>query len=127
VPGAETALEPGAETALEPGAETALTNINKNKQTNDVGGNTKDNAIKTTTLTAFGVARTVAQGLAGQCTLEEINGWIEQTKRTEGLRNPVGFLVSKLRAGEPVPEQKKGNGQERRPDSEGRWAKYIQT
>jgi predicted transcriptional regulator len=123
---AETAPTHSAETAPTHSAETAQTKRKKTKQTNDDGDNTKNQAIKTTTLTAFGVARTVAQRLAGQCTLEEINGWIEQIKKTEGLRNPVGFLVSKLRAGEPVPEQR-GIGQERRPDSEGKYAKYIQT
>jgi hypothetical protein len=90
------------------------------------GDNTKDIQTKTTTLTAFGVAGSVAERLARQRSLEEIKGWLEYAARADGLNNPVAFVVARLRDGEAVPEQK-GNGNERRPESEGRWAKYITT
>jgi DNA-binding transcriptional ArsR family regulator len=94
---------------------------------NGGGDNTKDIQTKTATLTAFGVAGCVAERLARKRSIEEIKGWLEYAARANGLNNPVAFVVARLRDGEPVPDQKKGNGQERRPDSEGKYAKYIQT
>lgn len=56
-------------------------------------------------LTAFGVTQTVAEELARRCSLEDIEGWIDYTKRANGLHSPVAFVVSKLKAGEPAPVQ----------------------
>jgi len=121
---AETAPEASAETALEASAETALTNIKEYKETNDDDDNIKHTTTKTTTLTNFGVDKTVAARLAQQRTLEEIQGWIDYAKQSDGLHNPVAFVVSRLRDGEPVPETR-GNGDKRRRDIDGKYAKYI--
>jgi hypothetical protein len=123
-PGAETALDPGAETALDPGAETALTNTKEYKQSKEDGGTTKDKAISYTLLTSFGVSQSIAKALAAHCSPDYVTRWIEYVKQKDGLHNPAGFLVSKLKAGEAVPETR---GDERRPDSQGKYAKYIQT
>jgi len=85
----------------------------------------KNIATKTTTLTAFGVSQSVAEHLAQQRSLEEIKGWLEYAARADGLRNPVAFVVSRLQRGEPVPERKGNNGDERRRDIDGKYAKYI--
>jgi hypothetical protein len=111
----------------------APSNLRRKEETEEetdmsVGGdNTKDIQTKTTTLTAFGVAGSVAEKLARQRSLEEIKGWLEYAARANGLNNPVAFVVARLRDGEAVPEQKKGNGNGRRPESEGKYAKYITT
>jgi hypothetical protein len=90
----------------------------------DDGDTNKNITIKTTTLTTFGVAKTVAARLAQQRTLEEIQGWIKYAKQSDGLHNPVAFVVARLRDGEPVPEVR-GNGDERRRDIDGRYGDYI--
>jgi DNA-binding MarR family transcriptional regulator len=90
----------------------------------DDGDTNKNITIKTTTLTTFGVAKTVAARLAQQRTLEEIQGWIKYAKQSDGLHNPVAFVVARLRDGEPVPEIR-GNGDERRRDIDGRYGDYI--
>jgi hypothetical protein len=99
----------------------------------DGGDTTKDTAIKTTLLTTFGVARPVAVRLARARELEEIQGWIDYARRAEGLHNPVGLVVSRLRDDVPVPEQNHGGGRRQRPtderrlDCEGRYRDYICT
>jgi len=121
---AETALASSAETALASSAETALTNTKEYKQSKDDGGTTKNKAISYTLLTSFGVSQSTAKALAAQCSPDYVTRWIEYVKQKDGLHNPAGFLVSKLKAGEAVPETR---GNERRPDSQGKYAKYIQT
>jgi len=54
-------------------------------------------------LVAFGVDIHVARQLANRCTLAQVRGWISYVAQAEGLRNPRGFLVSRLRAGEMPP------------------------
>jgi hypothetical protein len=99
----------------------------------DGGDTTKNTAIKTTLLTTFGVARPVAVRLARARELEEIQGWIDYARRAEGLHNPVGLVVSRLRDGVPVPEQNHSGGRRQRPtderrlDCEGRYRDYICT
>jgi hypothetical protein len=58
-------------------------------------------------LQELGVHKTVATRLAAQCDPERVKGWIEYAEQTEGLYNPIGFVVSKLKADEPVPEVSK--------------------
>jgi hypothetical protein len=123
----ETVVGATTETVAAATTETVVTNINRNKQTNDVVGNTKNKAIKTTLLTTFGVTPSVSKQLSEKCSLEDIRGWIEYANRAKGLRNPVAFVVSRLRDGEPVPENSSGATEDRRRDSEGKYRDYIQT
>lgn len=55
-------------------------------------------------LTASGVTQSVARDLAKDCDPETVEGWIDYAEHADGLHSPVAFVVSKLKAGEPVPE-----------------------
>ena len=47
----------------------------------------------------------VALKLAERATLEQVEGWIDYVEhKGESLTSPLGFLISKLRKGEPPPE-----------------------
>jgi hypothetical protein len=49
--------------------------------------------------------REVAAELAERATLEQVEGWIDYVDhKGENLTSPLGFLISKLRKGEPPPE-----------------------
>ena len=119
---------------VEPMTSTNLSRKEHEEEQQDMvdGGTTKDKAIKTTVLTAFGVARPVAVRLAHARKLEEIQGWIDYAKRAKGLHNPIGLVVSRLRDGVPVPDQNH-SGRSRRPtgerrlDCEGKYRDYICT
>lgn len=54
-------------------------------------------------LVSFGVNPPVARELAGRCSLGDIEGWVRYARRAQGLRNPVGLVVARLKAGEPAP------------------------
>lgn len=105
------------------------TKKNQEEEQHDGGGDTNNKNITTrkNILTTFGVAQSVAERLAKQCSTEEIQGWVNYAKQAKGLHNPVAFVVSRLQAGEPVPEQTKQNSDTRPLDSEGKYRDYIQT
>jgi len=49
--------------------------------------------------------REVAAQLAELCDLEDVEGWIDYVEhKGKNLTSPLGFLISKLRKGEPPPE-----------------------
>lgn len=51
------------------------------------------------------LAREVAVQLAARATLEHVEGWIDYVEhKGDHLTSPLGFLISKLRKGEPPPE-----------------------
>ena len=51
------------------------------------------------------LAREVAAQLAARATLEQVEGWINYVEhKGESLTSPLGFLISKLRKGEPPRE-----------------------
>jgi hypothetical protein len=51
------------------------------------------------------LARGVAVQLAERATLEQVEGWTEYVEhKGDSLTSPLGFLISKLRKGEPPPE-----------------------
>jgi hypothetical protein len=51
------------------------------------------------------LARDVALELAERATLEQVEGWIDYVEhRGDNLTSPLGFLISKLRKGEPPPD-----------------------
>lgn len=51
------------------------------------------------------LAREVAVQLAERATLEQVEGWIDYVEhRGDNLTSPLGFLISKLRKGEPSPD-----------------------
>lgn len=56
-------------------------------------------------LRSFGVAQTMADRLAQRRHLREVLGWIIYARHADGLRNPVGFVVARLRDGIPVPDE----------------------
>jgi predicted transcriptional regulator len=57
-------------------------------------------------LTSFGVTRTVARYLSRDTNPEDVKAWIAYTEQQRNrLTSPIGFLVSKLQAGEEPPEQ----------------------
>ncbi len=50
------------------------------------------------------LAREVALELAGRATMEQVEGWIDYIEhKGKNLSSPLGFLISKLRKGEPPP------------------------
>jgi hypothetical protein len=50
------------------------------------------------------LARDVALELAGRATMEQVEGWIDYVEhKGKNLTSPLGFLISKLRQGEPPP------------------------
>lgn len=53
---------------------------------------------------AFGFSLSAARELAGERDVEMITGWLDYARRARELTNPPAFVVSRLRAGEPVPE-----------------------
>jgi hypothetical protein len=120
----KTGLGSSPKTGLGSSPKTGLTNTKEYKQSKEDDGTTKDKAISYTLLTSFGVSQSIAKALAAHCSPDYVTRWIEYVKQKDGLHNPAGFLVSKLKAGEAVPETR---GDERRPDSQGKYAKYIQT
>ena len=68
-------------------------------------------------LTDFGVTRAAAVSLASMrgVDLEAVQGWIAYASRPEvRLRNPAGFVVSRLGAGERLPMAGGGEGDRRR-------------
>jgi preprotein translocase subunit SecD len=86
------------------------------------GANTKDIQTKTTTLTAFGVAKTVAERLAQERSLEDVHGWIDYARRADGLQNPAAFVVARLRDGEDPPD----NDTDNEADERHRYAEWLQ-
>ncbi len=51
------------------------------------------------------LARDVALELAERATLEQVEGWIDYIEhKGDNLTSPLGFLISKLRKGEPPPD-----------------------
>jgi hypothetical protein len=86
------------------------------------GANNKDIQQAVTSLTAFGVARTVAQGLAEQRSLEDVHGWIDYARRADGLQNPAAFVVARLRDGEDPPDTDNDN----EADERHRYAEWLQ-
>ncbi len=54
-------------------------------------------------LTGLGVDPLVAERLAAECPIEEIEDWIAYASACRGLTNPAGLVVSRLRRGVPAP------------------------
>jgi hypothetical protein len=124
------------QTSLAESAMHAETTIDNNREhhrehsTNDadVAVNHDENDHKAKTLITFGMSPSMANQLAASCSSDQIHGWIAYIDQAQGLRNPVGFLVSKLREGEKAPEPVQQENIDERPrDSEGRYKDYIQT
>jgi hypothetical protein len=70
----------------------------------------------------------MAERLAGQRSLEDVKGWIAYAKRAQGLRDPVAFVVARLRDGEELPEEepKSGDdGDDRSRYISGKYAEFI--
>ena len=74
-------------------------------------------------LLEVGIETLTAQQLASRCSLEQIEGWCEYVRRSVGLINPAGLVVSRLREGVPAPKAP-DNGNGRRYIS-GVYAEYI--
>ena len=77
-------------------------------------------------LMEVGVETLTAHQLASRCSLEEITGWIEYARRSIGLTNPAGLVVSRLREQVPPPKAPV-NGNCRRKYVSGAYAEYIQS
>lgn len=73
------------------------------EETDMVGVLTTEQGQSLSLLTDFGVTEGVARVLARDCDSQDVRGWIEYARRARGLHTPVAFVVSKLKAGEPVP------------------------
>jgi hypothetical protein len=63
------------------------------------------NAGVVSLLTEQGVDSLTAQKLAKTCALEQVESWLAYVRKTQGLKNKAGFLVSRLRKGEFAPEE----------------------
>jgi len=62
-----------------------------------------DKAVAVNALCRLGIRRTTAEQLAGQHQVERITGWTRYASGTSGLKNPAGFVLSRLKAGDPAP------------------------
>lgn len=54
-------------------------------------------------LEAFGITGKILNELS-TCPIEHVQGWIEYAGTQERLRNPKGYVIARLRSGEPPPE-----------------------
>ena len=59
-------------------------------------------------LADFGVEATWVSDLAMMCSEEKVKDWIAYVNGKDGITNPAGFLISRLRVGEEPPVEKKG-------------------
>lgn len=106
-PGSNSALPPSAKNELEHSSKIELGPSSKNEHTTSHETHQHDDDDNNTynTLTDFGIDKAVAQKLAKNCTVEQVQGWINFLEGKESIRSRCGFLVSKLRAGEYPPER----------------------
>lgn len=82
----------------------------REEEPDDGGGMSNELAKK---LMALGVHRDMAKTLATARSPEAVEGWLRYVQRAgQGLKNPAGFLVSKLRANEAPPAAKKPKSQD---------------
>lgn len=72
-------------------------------------------------LNSFGIDNPIAGELAEIVSIEEVRGWIDAAeKKRDTLRNPQGYVISKLRSGERPPQSiDKYTG--------GKYAEFIET
>jgi len=71
-------------------------------------GKEKGQDTMTTLLKGFGFTTRVAKELTHQArsndlTLADVNYWLNETRRSTSLYNPLGFVRSRIRAGERPP------------------------
>ena len=85
-----------------------------------------DDTAAVSLLMELGIETLTAHHLASQCRLEEIERWCEYARRSKGLNNPAGLVVSRLRQRVPAPRPA-GNGNGRRRYICGEYAEYIQS
>lgn len=86
--------------------------------------NKKQNVVGV--LSAFGFGEDESQAIAEEAleaglTEEDVQGWVEYTRRQKTLTNPKGFLRSKLRRGEAPPSDE----HDRYRYIRGRYAEYV--
>lgn len=55
-------------------------------------------------LNAFGITGKVVNELAPRCSLDAVLGWIEYAGTQERLNNPKGYVIARLRSGDPPPD-----------------------
>ena len=55
-------------------------------------------------LTQFGIDKNTAEKLSETITADQVHGWLAYIETHEGINNPVGFLISRLRSGEAAPQ-----------------------
>jgi len=103
--------------------ETKKNHKEKPTKDNDGAGLAEKQSQAYTLLADFGVSTSVAQRLAGKCSLPDVQSWVSYATGRK-LRNPQGFVVSKLEAGEPVPGGEGDQGDGWRDTSEGRRNHY---
>ena len=111
VPGHSTKIVPGSGTKIVPSKET------KKHQTNDADDdilnceqlelNAYYNPAVTNELVAFGIDATTARKLSEHTDLETVTAWIEHARANDSLKNPQGFVVSRLRSREKPPQLKR--------------------
>ena len=95
-----TEIEPATGSRNEP---TKQRKTNKQKGDDDL---TEEQKQSFDLLVNFGVAPVAARRLARECTADQVRGWIAYTNRKHrSLHTPAGFLISKLRSGEPPPSE----------------------
>ncbi len=54
-------------------------------------------------LCRLGIRRGTAEGLAAQHDVERVTGWARYARDAQGLKNRAGFVITRLKAGDPPP------------------------
>jgi hypothetical protein len=106
----ENAVSNTVENAVSNTVENAETKHREKKQTYMMNDDIDHDVLEV--LTSFGIDQTMAMRLSKICSVTLAQAWIEYANdKGEALRNPQGFVVSKLKVG-VMPRKKNGKGKE---------------
>jgi hypothetical protein len=93
----------GPEKRPDAGLETGLTKTQRKQTTTGGDGLTNHQTQAFAELIAFGISEGIATRLAHERQTDDIQGWLAYARKAEGVRNPQGLVVARLRAGERPP------------------------
>lgn len=93
----------GPEKGLDAGSFSGLTKTNRKQTTTGGDGLTNHQTQVVAELVAFGISEGIATRLAHERRMDDIQGWLAYARKAEGVWNPQGLVVARLRAGERPP------------------------